>query len=196
MNSIQTHFSSRAQELPLHSAISCRATLQWGIPSSLWTFLSPTSRAVGTTPRIHPWEGFPVLRLLLIYRWHLTCHFSNIRALNEERVQKFKFVLPSPELARQQHWAWVSINIKILSQRIRVISQKVFPETAPKGLLLCQPVETRVPGWLISVPLAVSGERLQGRVLKGNKLSMELSRTHLQQMPWRWGCFTPEARIC
>lgn len=150
MNSIKTHFSSTAQELPLHSAILYRATLQWGFPSFFWTFLSPTSRAVGTIPKIRPWEGFSVLRLLLIYRWHLTCHFSNIRALNEERVQTFKFVLPFSELARQQHWAWVSINIRMLSQRIKAISQKVFSETAPKGSLLCQPVEARVAAGYLS----------------------------------------------
>lgn len=150
MNSIKTHFSSTAQELPLHSAILYRATLQWGFPSFFWTFLSPTSRAVGTIPKIHPWEGFSVLRLLLIYRWHLTCHFSNIRALNEERVQTFKFVLPFSELARQQHWAWVSINIRMLSQRIKAISQKVFSETASKGSLLCQPVEARVAAGYLS----------------------------------------------
>lgn len=49
---------------------------------------------MGTKPKIHPWEGFSVLGLLFIYRWRLTCHFNNVMALNKERVQKFKFILP------------------------------------------------------------------------------------------------------
>lgn len=48
----------------------------------------------------------------------------------------------------------------------------------------------------VSVPLAMFGERLQERVFKESELSLESCKNCLQQMPWRWICFIPEARIC
>ena len=161
---------------------------------------------MGTIPKIHPWEGSSVLSILLIYRWGLTCHCSNITFPQGSKPKKDKensncSPFPSsPELARQRHWAWVTIKM----QHHRAFTEKESYITegthwnSSQNFFVLPPSENHSPKLAISALLAMFGERqaLQKRVLKGSKLSLELCKTCLQQMPWRWICFSPGTRVC